>query len=320
MSPWLTRSQASQSPEHLIVTGRNPAKLQECVDALKAKYPDVDCRTLRMDLSSQKDVRAAAAEFLSWTGVPKLNILINSAGVGQLRERTLSEDGIEMHLATNHLGHFLFTNLVLPKLVKASEAGPKGATRVVNVSAGSVFHTGMRFSDMFFEKKNKDLPDEERPDEEVFAMWGYSDIGEKTYLALDGYNRSKAANVLFGIGANRRWYDKHGIVSLAVHPGVIETELVRNFPAESLKAIGWKSDNRKYTLKTQGAGASTSLVAALDPKLGEGLGQTVNGKENYGAMLEDCQITEKAHPLAVSSEHAERLWKVSEELVKQEFN
>lgn len=75
----------------------------------------------------------------------------------------------------------------------------------------------------------------------------------------------------------------------------------------------------EFTLKTLGAGASTSLVAALDPKLAVGVGETHNGSENWGAFLNDCQISAKARPSAVSSSEAEKLWEVSEKLVGERF-
>ena len=70
-------------------------------------------------------------------------------------------------------------------------------------------------------------------------------------------------------------------------------------------------------MKSLGAGAATSLVAALDPKLEAGV--TKDGKENYGVYLADCQIIDKAQPLAVSSDEAEKLWKLSEQLVHEQF-
>ena len=70
-------------------------------------------------------------------------------------------------------------------------------------------------------------------------------------------------------------------------------------------------------IKTPGAGAATSVVAALDPKLRAG--ETRNGKENYGAFMLDCQVSEAALPGAVSSSEAEKLWNLSEKLVKENF-
>ena len=74
-----------------------------------------------------------------------------------------------------------------------------------------------------------------------------------------------------------------------------------------------------FTPKTLGAGASTSLVAALDPKLAIGVGETKNGSENWGAFLNDCQISGRARPSAVSSRDADRLWEMSEKLLGEQF-
>lgn len=236
-----------------------------------------------------------------------------------VQERTLTEDGIEMHFATNHIGHWLLTCLIMPKLIKAAEGRPKGATRVVNVTSASPTVSGMRWSDVNFERKNRDLPDAEQPAYEWFRAWGYENMADVSYNPLDGYNRSKVANVLFGIGANRRLYDKCGILSLAVHPGVISTELGRNFPAETMDAISAMKESGRISFKTVGAGASTSLVAALDPKLAQGVGETKNGSTNWGAYLADCQISSQADERAVSSEEAEKLWDLSEKLARQSF-
>ncbi|PKS08009.1 hypothetical protein jhhlp_006621 [Lomentospora prolificans] len=308
---------ASQGPAHLIAAGRNLSKLQESIDAIKAEFPNVDYRALKVDLSSQASVRSAAAEVLSWDDIPAINILINSAGIMCVPERTLSEDGIELHFATNHIGHWLLTCLLMPKLIKASQDSPKGATRIVNVTSASSWVSTMRWSDINFEKPNKELPQVEQPPYDFMKMWGYTDVEDKAYIPLDGYNRSKVANVLNSIGTTNRLYESHGILSLAVHPGIILTELARDFPKETMDAVGNLSGEDWFHYKTQGAGSSTTLVAALDPKLGPG--ETRNGKENYGVFLADCQISDACLPLSVSSDEADKLWKLSEDLVKEQF-
>lgn len=153
--------QASQSPSLLIIAGRNLSRIQENIDALRLEFPKVNYRALKLDLSSQKAVHEAAGELLSWSDVPTLDILVNNAAVMNLPERILSDDGLEMQFATNHVGHFLFTCLIMPKLVKAAEGSPKGATRVINVTSLSPTVAGMRWSDINFEKINKDLPEAE---------------------------------------------------------------------------------------------------------------------------------------------------------------
>jgi NAD(P)-dependent dehydrogenase (short-subunit alcohol dehydrogenase family) len=277
----------------------------------------VDYRILQINLSSQESVRTAAAELLSWSDIPTIDILVNSAGMMMIPERTITEDGIEKHFATNHIGHFLFTCLIMPKLIKAAEKNPKGATRIVNVSSGSPTVASMRWSDINFEKKNKDLPEAEQPTYWMHKVWGTVDAEEMSYIPLEGYNQSKVANVLFGIALNQRLYEKHGILSTAVHPGVIRTELSRDAKPETMAAVKAMAEQGVFTYKSQGAGAATSLVAALDPKLG--VGEIRDGKENYGAFLTDCQISDGASALAVSSDEAEKLWKLSEELVKEQF-
>ncbi|TVY89709.1 putative oxidoreductase [Lachnellula willkommii] len=303
---------ASQSPAHIIVAGRSESKLQESISALHSEFPSVDYRPLKVDLSSQKSVRAAAAEVLSWSDVPSIDIIVNSAGIMHLPERTLSEDGIEMHFATNHIGHFLLTCLLVPKLLQA-----KGA-RVVNVSSASLMLAqGIRWSDINFSRPNKDLPAEEQPVYDIHRAWGATgDLEEKSYLPLEGYNQSKIANVLFAIATTKRLHG-HGILSLAVHPGVIQTELSRNMEPETLDALEGLMATGLYKFRTAGAGAATSLVAALDPKLG--VGEVRDGKENYGAFLADCQINDGGNPRTVSSKEAEKLWALSEELVKEKF-
>ncbi|KAH8422408.1 uncharacterized protein LDX57_000162 [Aspergillus melleus] len=142
--PRETDCQASQSPSLLIITGRDPLKIQESMDALRTEFPDVNYRALHVDLSSQQSVRNAAAEVMGWSDVPMIDIVVNSAGIMGIQERTLSEDGIELHFATNHLGHWLLACLIMPKLIKAAECSPRGVTRIVNVSSASPQVSGMR--------------------------------------------------------------------------------------------------------------------------------------------------------------------------------
>jgi NAD(P)-dependent dehydrogenase (short-subunit alcohol dehydrogenase family) len=133
-------------------------------------------------------VRTGAAEVLSWVDVPTVDILVNSAGVMLVPERTLTEDGVEMHFATNHIGHFLFTCLIMPKLIAAAKAGPKGATRVINVCSLSPTFATMRWSDVNFDKRNKDLPESEQPSYDVHRQWGAVDPENASYIPLEGYN------------------------------------------------------------------------------------------------------------------------------------
>ncbi|KAB5533636.1 putative short-chain dehydrogenase [Coniochaeta sp. 2T2.1] len=313
---------ASQSPANLILAGRSLPRLQESIAALTTSYPSVNYHPLVVDLSSQSSVRAAASTVLSWDNVPHIHYQINSAGVMLLPERTLSRDGLEMHFATNHLGHFLLTCLLLPKLIAAARASPSpGSVRVVNVTSGSPTQTSaIRCSDVNFNKTNIDLPADEQPNYHVLKAWGVKEPEEKSYAGLEGYNQSKVANVLFSVGLTRSVFARYGILSLAVHPGVIQTELGRNIDGETRAALDELFKDGVYKMKSLGAGAATSLVAALDPGLAEGeVGGEREGKENYGVYLADCQVCDKALPGATSGQRAERLWVMSEGFVGEKF-
>ncbi|PWY75521.1 NAD(P)-binding protein [Aspergillus heteromorphus CBS 117.55] len=292
---------ASQSPSHLILAGRTPSKLTASITALRTKHPATTYHALEVDLSNQASVRAAATTLLSWPDIPQINILINNAGIMNLPHRTLTAEGIELTFATNHVGHFLLTCLIMPKILAAAEAEAeaetegntttttRGATRIINVSALSASIAKMRWSDPTFAIKNKDLPVSEQPNYDILRQWGTPDPEERSYVPVEAYNQSKVANVLFSIGLTRRLLEKYGVLSLALHPGIIETELAREFSAEQTAALEQMWRVRYGSYRSLGAGAATSLVAALDPGLAVGVGERREGKENYGAFLVDCQ-------------------------------
>jgi NAD(P)-dependent dehydrogenase (short-subunit alcohol dehydrogenase family) len=134
---------ATHSPRQLILATRNTTHLASAESEIAAIAPNLPTKLLTLDLSSISKVRAAAAELNSWDDVPKIDILINNAGM-QTQEFGVSEDGIENHFAVNHIGPWLFTNLVMGKVVRA-----KG--RVVFVSSMAHLYSGVRFEDWNFE-------------------------------------------------------------------------------------------------------------------------------------------------------------------------
>ena len=155
---------ASQSPRCLILAGRTPSKIEECAKHLSATYPNIEVKTLELDLSSQASVRSSASTLLSWQDVPRIDLLINNAGIMNLPTLQHTPEGIEMQFGTNHIGHFLFTNLIISKIIAAAKANPtKGATRIINVSSRGVGYGPVRWSDLTFEKPNETLPESEQP-------------------------------------------------------------------------------------------------------------------------------------------------------------
>ena len=130
-------------PSVLILAGRNLSKLQATETVLKSVSPSVSTRLLELDLSSQKQVRKASEEVIRYA--EPIDRLINNAAIMAV-PYSKSVDGQESQFATNHVGHFLFTNLIMPKLLAAE----KGA-RIINVSSSGHKREQMRFEDFGFE-------------------------------------------------------------------------------------------------------------------------------------------------------------------------
>lgn len=304
-------SLATQNPNLLILAGRSEAKVSEVAAAVNKTNPSVRTRFLQLDLSSTAAVRKAAAEVEGYQ--EHIDIVINNAAVMALTDRELSPDGIEMQFATNHIGHFLFVNLITQKLFESAKKNPAGSTRVVNVSSFGHMFSPVRYSDINFAKASSQIPEAERPDLVLakslrLPVRQSSNPNAAGYIPFAAYGQSKSANVLLSLSLNQK-LGKHGIKSFALHPGSIETELPRYMSEEALEDIAEARKNPKFTQKTLAQGSSTTLVAALDPAL------SAAGKDFY---LSDCQLIDAA-PWAVDADNAEKLWKLSESLVGQKF-
>ncbi|KAL4795110.1 hypothetical protein BDV19DRAFT_379037 [Aspergillus venezuelensis] len=276
---------AAAKPALLILAGRNTSKLQQTADAIKAVNPDVSVRLLSLDLGSLAAVRQAAEEVNSWNDVPHIDVLVNNAGIMGTKF-ALSPDGFESQFATNHLGHFLFTNLIIGRILKASEP------RVVNVSSDGHRLGPIRWGDYNFKEG-------------------------KTYNKWSAYGQSKTANILMAVSLAEKLGSK-GLLAYSLHPGVIfNTSLslgVENAQAaygelDALdKALGNVEGWEDFKKKTDQEGAATTVYAAFEPEL----------KNSNGAYLQDCHIadpwTETVKPWATDKTEAERLWKLSEKL------
>uniref|UniRef100_A0A453GY48 WW domain-containing oxidoreductase n=1 Tax=Aegilops tauschii subsp. strangulata TaxID=200361 RepID=A0A453GY48_AEGTS len=130
---------------HVVMAVRNLAAAETVRQAVLAETPGASVEVMELDLSSLASVRKFAADFAA-RGLP-LNILINNAGV-MATPFSLSKDGIEMQFATNHVGHFLLTHLLLETMKKTShESNVEG--RIVNVSSEGhrfAYKEGIRFA------------------------------------------------------------------------------------------------------------------------------------------------------------------------------
>ena len=105
---------------HVVMAARNQDKAAGAADDIRAGVPEASLELVELDLSSQSSVREAAARILERHG--RIDILVNNAGVMGIPERR-TEDGFEMQLATNHLGHYALTALLMPALLRATPRG-----------------------------------------------------------------------------------------------------------------------------------------------------------------------------------------------------
>ena len=200
---------AKYSPKLLILAGRDTNKCETTAKAIKSTSPDVFTRILELDLGSLDQVRKAAAEVNSYTD--HIDVLCNNAGV-MATPYSLTKDGLETQFGINHIGHFLFTNLIMEKLLRA----PDGA-RVVSVTSDGHRLGPVRFDDWRFDNG-------------------------KTYNRWRAYGQAKSANMLFALSLAQKLGDKGkggGLVALSLHPGVIlGTNLGRSIGEEELQALG----------------------------------------------------------------------------------
>ncbi|EJD43384.1 NAD(P)-binding protein [Auricularia subglabra TFB-10046 SS5] len=231
-------SLAKGHPATLVLAGRTPSKFQPVVDEVKAIDANIRVVSVTLDLASIASTRAAAQAILNNADIPRVDVLINNAGI-MATPFALTADGIESQFHADHIGHFLLTNLLLPKLRAAPEPV------VVNLtSSGHRFGTG-DFEDYNFET---------RP-----------------YNGWDAYGQAKIANVLFTQSLAQR-----GFRSLAVHPGWVATDLARDTTQDLFQELFEKRAAVTPNFepldfqKNLAQGCSTTLVGALDPAVPNG--------------------------------------------------
>ena len=182
-----TAKELARLGHEVVLHGRNEDKVQRACNAIRSAVPNASLLTAYADLADLAAVARMAQDLVE--RLPKLDVLINNAGV-YLLERKTSADGYEMTMAVNHLAHFLLTRLLLPLLEKSE------APRVVTVS--SMVHAGGRIK---FDDMNS----------------------ERAYNGYHAYSNSKLANALF---ANELAQREHWLTSNSLHPGVIGTKLL----------------------------------------------------------------------------------------------
>ena len=263
----------------IILGSRRDDELAEAKSEIARAAPGVSVYTARVDLSEPRSI-VAFADTVTDLGRP-VGLLINNAGVAgcPLAYNSL---GVERHIATNFLGHALLSTLLVPALRKGGQA------RIVCLTSSAHQFTPVILDDLSFRRRPYDK-----------------------FLA---YAQSKTACVLHAIylGASLLPY---GITVHAVHPGVVQTDIIRHLTDEDREMLA--SLQATLYVKTIAEGAATTVWAAVEPQLG--------GVEPL--YLEDCGVapvldlpadTDYGYGVlrhALDRDAAKRLWLTAEKLL-----
>jgi dehydrogenase/reductase SDR family protein 13 len=242
----VTAKELARAGAHVILACRSRDKTLAVIEEIERETGNPHLEYVELDLGDLASVRRAG-EALAARGEP-IHGLINNAGLAG--SRGLTKDGFELTWGTNHLGHYLFTRLLLGRLVEAGHA------RIVNVSSKS--HYQARGID-----------------------WHAINEPTRSVTGMREYAVSKLSNVLFTKELARR-LEGTGVTTYAVHPGVVATDVWRRVPAP----VRWVM---KKLMITPERGAEASLRCATAPELAGDTGRyyDVGGKETAPNRVAD---------------------------------
>ncbi|HET9620997.1 MAG TPA: SDR family oxidoreductase [Kofleriaceae bacterium] len=240
----VTAKELARAGARVILACRSQAKTQPVIDEIRRDVANAKVEFIQLDLSDLSSVRACA-EALNARGEP-IHGLINNAGLAG--KRGLTKDGFELTFGTNHLGHYLFTRLLLDRIKQAGQA------RIVNVSSKS--HYAAKGID-----------------------WAAQREATRSPTGMVEYEVSKLSNVLFTKELAHR-LEGTGVTTYAVHPGVVATDVWRQVPAPIRFLI-------KLFMISPEKGAQASLRCATDPALATQTGRyyDVGGAEREPSKL-----------------------------------
>ncbi len=272
----------------LVVTARDTTNGQESIARLREEVPGASVDLVLLDLASLTDAKRAASEVAS--AYDRVDILVNNAGIMATPKRK-TDDGFELQIGTNHLGHFAWTATLWPVL-KASDA------RVVTVS--SLMHARATGIDL------RTLTPEGSP---------------RRYFRWTSYAESKLANLSFALELNRRVKAAGlGVVSVGAHPGYALTNLQKTGTSvgggiNALAGIAFQQVSR-IVGQSAAMGAWPLLLAATDPSL--------TGGEYIGPSAL-AQTRGRPKPVGMTrwardEDLAGNLWTASEQATGVEFD
>ncbi|QPF92567.1 SDR family oxidoreductase [Bradyrhizobium commune] len=266
----------------VILTGRNDAKGLRAIEGICRRFPNALIAYEHLDLSSLSSVADFAGRFAA--GNEQLDLLINNAGVMALPKRQQTEDGFEMQLGTNYIGHYALTARLLPQLRRAR------AARVVNLSSLAHRSGAINFDDL---------------------------QSRRSYRPWRAYCQSKLAMLMFSLELQRRsLVSGWGLMSVGAHPGYARTDLIPNGPGTS--TFSWRVGQLLQPLISQSAteGALPTLYAATSPAAEPGGYYGPNGFYELKGPPAPVRIMPQAKDFASSA----MLWDVSATLTGVSFD
>jgi NAD(P)-dependent dehydrogenase (short-subunit alcohol dehydrogenase family) len=262
----------------VLGTARDLAKARRAL--AEAGNPSVEL--IEMDLASLSSVRKAASDLLAQA--KPFDVIIANAGVMACPQGK-TKDGFETQFGTNHLGHFVFVNRLVPLL--------KSGARIATLSSA-----GHQISDVNVEDPN---------------------FEHTAYQPFTAYGRSKTANILYAVALDSRLRER-GVRATSLHPGGIQTELGRHLTPELIAQMQARINQAgsQFRFKTVPQGSATSVwssfVAAAD---------AVGGR--YCEDCHVCEVNDDTtsrvgvRSYALNLAHANDLWRKSEEMVGERF-
>jgi NAD(P)-dependent dehydrogenase (short-subunit alcohol dehydrogenase family) len=277
----VTARELARHGAEVVLACRDLGRGEQAAARIREVVPAGQLQVEQLDLASLAGVRAFAERLAERHD--RLDLLVNNAGV-MATPRRLTVDGFESQLATNHLGHFALTGLLLGRLLAASQP------RVVTVS--SIAHRTGRID--------------------------FDDLqSERRYNNWRAYGQSKLANLMFAFELQRRATSAGAALrSIAAHPGYAATNLQLAGPSRWYERLGGVIGNALIAQSAQ-MGALPSLYAATVAELPGG---TFVGPGGPGELRGHPRVVGAARR-AYDEQAWRRLWQVSEELtgVRYEF-
>jgi len=268
----------------VVMLNRNPKKAEETITTLKQELGNhIDVLSIKMDLAEQASVKKAAEVVLK--SEQRIDALICNAAIAQVPNQTITADGWESQMATNHFGNFTLQALLFPLIEKS-----KG--RIVTV--GSMGYN-MGIKTIQFDDLNWD----------------------KNYNPNGVYSQSKLAQIMCVYELQDRLNEagEFEVKAYACHPGASRTSLIKTSGSLTTRFV-WQLMKLSPLVQSAEKGAYPQLMCATEPNLDQNGFYGPTGRNNWTGPVGEHRLEPHAKDKAV----AKRLWDLSEKETGVKWN